>query len=72
MAAANGQAAAAMVKAERRFFPQVTGSQMAPKDEQIVPTELDLQVIYIPGSSHQHSVGIAGRSGDDWRGTWEG
>jgi hypothetical protein len=66
------QVAAAMVKAERRFFPQVTEAQLAPQEEQIVPTELDLQVIYIPGSSHQHPVFIAGKGGDDRRGTWEG
>jgi RNA polymerase sigma-70 factor, ECF subfamily len=64
--------AAAMTKAQRRFFPQVTEAQLAPQEEQIVPTDLDLQLIYIPGSSHQHSIVIAGPGGDDWRATSAG
>ena len=66
------QVAAAIVKAQRRFFPQITEAPLAPQEEQIVPTELDLQIIYVPGNSHKHAVVIAGRGGDDWRGTWEG
>jgi RNA polymerase sigma-70 factor, ECF subfamily len=63
--------APAMVKAERTFTPGVTEAQVAPQAKDVVPTRLELQITYIPGSSHRHAIVTFIPGGDDWRATWE-
>lgn len=38
----------------RTHDPQFEVSQMTPQEGQIVPTELDLAIIYTPGSTNKH------------------
>jgi hypothetical protein len=41
----------AMLQAYRRDLPDLTADQLVPQEAQIVPTELDLVIVYIPGTS---------------------
>jgi hypothetical protein len=63
--------APAMVKAERTFTPGVTEAQLTPDMKDVVPTRLELQITYIPGTSHRYALVTFGPGGDDWRATWE-
>jgi hypothetical protein len=60
-----------MVKAERAFAPGVTAAQLTPQEKDVVPTTLELQITYFPGSSHRHPFVTFRPGGDDWRATWE-
>ena len=63
--------AQAVVKAERAFNPGVTEEQLTPQAKDVVPTTLELQITYFPGSSHRHVIVTFLPSDDDWRATWE-
>jgi hypothetical protein len=41
----------AMLQAYRRDVPDLTADHLVPQEAQIVPTELDLVIVYIPGTS---------------------
>ncbi len=42
---------AAMLEEARRLNPELVEAQMLPQESQIVPTPLDLTIVYMPGSS---------------------
>jgi RNA polymerase sigma-70 factor, ECF subfamily len=46
----------AMLEYHRTSMPDVTAEKLLPQPEQIAPTELDLVVIYIPGTSNAHVI----------------
>ena len=45
-----------MLAYQRRWTPNVTADQLIPLPEQIAPTELDLVIVYIPGTSNAHPL----------------
>ena len=45
----------AMLQAARKRDAQIDAARMIPQPEQISPTELDLVIVYIPGSSNARS-----------------
>jgi hypothetical protein len=49
----------------------VTEAQLTPQEKDVVPTTLELQITYFPGSSHRHPFVTFRPGGDDWRATWE-
>ncbi|HEY3118392.1 MAG TPA: hypothetical protein VGK54_16730, partial [Chloroflexota bacterium] len=61
-----------MVHAERLLKPDVTEADLAPQASQIVPTRLELTVLYIPGASHARLITwTASAYGRNWTATWE-
>jgi RNA polymerase sigma-70 factor, ECF subfamily len=48
------QISEAALQGLRRFDPQFDPAQILPDEGQIVPTELDLAIIYVPGSTTKH------------------
>jgi hypothetical protein len=46
----------AMRRVERREPPEVSEAEVVPQASQIVPTRLELTVIYIPGASHTRLI----------------
>jgi hypothetical protein len=46
----------AMLEAWRRVAPDITAEKLLPQPDQIAPSELDLVIVYIPGSSTTHTI----------------
>jgi hypothetical protein len=46
----------AMLEAWRPYAPDITAEKFIPQPDQIAPSELDLVIVYIPGSSTAHEV----------------
>jgi hypothetical protein len=59
-----------MVRVVRRLKPQFDVAQMAPQETQIVPTELNLTVLYVPGASHARSIRWFSFNSQTANGTW--
>jgi hypothetical protein len=60
----------ALLRAARQSTPPPDEAQLTLQEAQIVPTQLDLAIIYIPGTSHQRSIRAVYRHNDrSWR-TW--
>jgi hypothetical protein len=60
-----------MLQAVRRLNPAFDEAALEPREGQIVPTELDLQFIYVPGVSHRRAVVVARPGGNTHWATWE-
>jgi hypothetical protein len=60
-----------MVHAERLLKPGVAEADLAPQPSQIVPTRLDLTVLYIPGASHARLITWTSTAGRNWTATWD-
>jgi hypothetical protein len=60
-----------IVHAERLLKPDVTEADIAPQPSQIVPTRLDLTVLYIPGASHARLITWTSTAGRNWTATWD-
>jgi hypothetical protein len=50
------QVTEAVLQAWRPYWPEVTAEKLLPQPEQIGPTELDLVIVYIPGTTNAHSI----------------
>jgi hypothetical protein len=61
---------AVMLEAARRHDPRLDESRMVPTLDQIVPTRLDLEVIYIAGASNWRPVHILRRDQDLTTNVW--
>jgi hypothetical protein len=46
----------AMLEAWRPYAPDITAEKLLPQPDQIAPSELDLVIVYIPGTSTAHRV----------------
>jgi hypothetical protein len=61
-----------MVHAERVLKPDATEADLAPQASQIVPTRLELTVLYIPSASHARLITWTSSTyGRSWTATWE-
>jgi hypothetical protein len=63
-------ARAVMQESARRHDPRLDGTPMAPTLDQIVPTRLDLEVIYIAGTSNRRPIHILRRDQDLTTNVW--
>jgi hypothetical protein len=48
----------AMVQAARKRDEEIDAARMIPQSEQIYPTELDLVIVYIPGTATDHPISV--------------
>jgi hypothetical protein len=55
----------------RRLNPQLDEARFAPQPAQIVPTELNLTILYMPGSSHARYIQVVHGEGVNTLATWE-
>jgi hypothetical protein len=59
-----------MLRVERKVKPEATETDIAPQASQIVPTRLELTVLYIPGASHARLITWTSTAGRNWNATW--
>jgi hypothetical protein len=59
-----------MRQAALRVKPDLTLAQMTPHEGQIVPTELNLTFLYIPGAGHDRMIRVFRFSSQSALGTW--
>jgi hypothetical protein len=59
-----------MVQVVRRLKPQFDAAQLGPQEAQIVPTELNLTVLYVPGASHTRAIRWFSFNSQSANGTW--
>jgi hypothetical protein len=64
------QLLARMVQANRRFQPGFDEREMEPQESQIVPTGLDLTILYLPGASHARCAQWTDARGSTSNATW--
>jgi hypothetical protein len=60
----------AMLQAARHLKPDFDEREMLPQETQIVPTTLDLTVLYLPGASHARPLHLANAQNTNTNGTW--
>jgi hypothetical protein len=65
------QVGEATLHVERTFKPEAAEVDLAPQASQIVPTQLELTVFYIPGARHARLVTWTSTQGRNWTSTWE-
>jgi hypothetical protein len=59
-----------ILRAARRLQPALAGTDLMPQETQIVPTTLNLTVLYIPGASHERPVRWWSLDNQTAMGTW--
>jgi hypothetical protein len=64
------QLAQGMLQVARRLQPQLTAADMRPHEAQIVPTELNLTFLYVPGASHARQIRRFSFDNQSAYGTW--
>jgi hypothetical protein len=64
------QLRAEALRAARRLQPGLTEAEMTPQEAQIVPTTLNLTVLYLPGASHARPVRWWSINNQTAMGTW--
>jgi RNA polymerase sigma-70 factor (ECF subfamily) len=60
-----------LLRVERKLNPQVDPSELSPRESQIVPTRLNLTVLYVPGAAHSRLITWTSTEGRNWTTTWE-
>ena len=61
----------AILRMGRRGRSEMSEADLAPQASQIVPTRLELTVVYIPGASHTRCITWTSSQGRNWNATWE-
>jgi hypothetical protein len=60
----------AILPEAQRLRPEIRSAAMVPDAGEIIPTELNLRLVYIPGLSSRRNISIVGRREDFHNSTW--
>jgi hypothetical protein len=66
----DGRVIALMLEIARRTDPRFDEGQMIPQEAQIVPTALDLTILYVPGASNRRPIHVVRPDGHLVHETW--
>jgi RNA polymerase sigma-70 factor, ECF subfamily len=61
-----------VLRAAHRTWPEATLEQLEPTEAHIVPTELGLTILYMPGAAHARAIQVVSASFDNTLSTWPG
>jgi hypothetical protein len=60
----------AILPEAQRLRPEIQGAALVPDAGEIIPTEQNLRIVYIPGLSNRRNISIVGRREDFHNSTW--